>query len=964
VGTSSPKRTKNDEQGSLRAKIIAGLDVAAEYRRMGLNLKSDKPRASGKIEAHSAARPDESKPSAWIDVNTGLYGAKGEKDPDTASGPLSIFDYAVKYGGYADFSAAFKYFAGRAGVELKGRKKKGPEDPYQKLEFDDWYEGNNTLAEYWCIKHKPGTSLEVLKAAGARIAYYPCWFDKEDKKQRGKYKVIALPCFGPQLATAPPVAWVLYNINGQPLEVWRGKDVPPDLVKMKSCGPTAGTLMNEAAIQRLVTNREGIELVWKTAGPSDMLAMMKAMPEHLRSKHVVVCNAGGEDSDVHHWNVELLAGQAVNVIHDADKTGELGVLKWKQALGIATRELRHVRLPYEIEEKSGLDVRHFFAADAKTYDDMLALAAASPPIVVSPDATEQVKSDDMTAIERHYMTMIRVDVLGQLERGGIKVFSEFHRKSEVIPDIGRMSYDALLRIAGPPVKQCVLVSNKEDKPGMIGFDDVRHAIALLGGYKRISDQTELGAGCWRGMDAAGEAYPSVVLVGNREAAEWNGDKQLVQIDHPRCKGHLLDFDSGAEPWYEHAALKTYVEACDFEFARKAMHETIALFDLFRWKHTASSVTMTGLVLATWVQSLWDWRPQVAILGPSNSGKTTLFNVLAKLFGNLTVKSSHSSAAGIRQAIKTSSKVILCDEFESSRHREEILEMLRMSGRGDKVLRGTINQRGQGFGLQHIAWVAAIEVGLKRAPDRNRFIMLELEKPPQTKEKKRFVLPLPAQLADLGQRLLAVAIHYVLDAQPLAMVLRDHRSPDVDDRIVESYAVPAAILAGIQGFNEAEARELMEEMLAGVDREQGKIADENDLMASILSAHIHTGKETLSVAQLIDAVINDDHTKGVAEESLAKCGIKVDSFGNREKIPRALAHQKCLVISYQAVTKHLLRGTPWESQSIDQILRRIPGAIQDRRRIGGLKQRCILISKEILDREFLGRREEEQPPPFA
>ena len=81
-------------------------------------------------------------------------------------------------------------------------------------------------------------------------------------------------------------------------------------------------------------------------------------------------------------------------------------------------------------------------------------------------------------------------------------------------------------------------------------------------------------------------------------------------------------------------------------------------------------------VATWVQTLWEWRPQVAIIGPSQAGKTTLFKVLSQMFGNLTVMSSGSTAAGIRQAIKSSAKVVLCDEFESSRHRTEVLEMLR------------------------------------------------------------------------------------------------------------------------------------------------------------------------------------------------------------------------------------------------------------------------------------------------
>lgn len=197
---------------------------------------------------------------------------------------------------------------------------------------------------------------------------------------------------------------------------------------------------------------------------------------------------------------------------------------------------------------------------------------------------------------------------------------------------------------------------------------------------------------------------------------------------------------------------------------------------------------------------------------------------------------------------------------------------------------------------------------------------------------------------------------------MAVRLKDHRSQGIDDRIVESYAVPAALLAVIQGFDDTGAHALMEDMLTGVDREEEKIADEADLMAAILSAHIHTGKETLSVAQLLGMVIENTIHSDMAETNLAKCGIKFDRAGDTKEIPPAMRHTKCLHIGYQAVTKHLLRGTPWEHQSIEQILRRIQGSVHSRRRIGGQRCRCILISKELLEVQFLGKHEEESATP--
>ena len=40
--------------------------------------------------------------------------------------------------------------------------------------------------------------------------------------------------------------------------------------------------------------------------------------------------------------------------------------------------------------------------------------------------------------------------------------------------------------------------------------------------------------------------------------------------------------------------------------------------------------MSGLVLATWVQSLWAWRPRIDVLGATNTGKSMLCAALAGL----------------------------------------------------------------------------------------------------------------------------------------------------------------------------------------------------------------------------------------------------------------------------------------------------------------------------------------------
>jgi hypothetical protein len=68
--------------------------------------------------------------------------------------------------------------------------------------------------------------------------------------------------------------------------------------------------------------------------------------------------------------------------------------------------------------------------------------------------------------------------------------------------------------------------------------------------------------------------------------------------------------------------------------------------------------------------------------------------------------------------------ILIDELESDEKRHRILEMFRIGGMGGDVHRGTTDQRGEPCTIQHIPWMAAIESGLKRAADKNRFVRPE------------------------------------------------------------------------------------------------------------------------------------------------------------------------------------------------------------------------------------------------
>jgi hypothetical protein len=223
-------------------------------------------------------------------------------------------------------------------------------------------------------------------------------------------------------------------------------------------------------------------------------------------------------------------------------------------------------------------------------------------------------------------------------------------------------------------------------------------------------------------------------------------------------------------------------------------------------------------------------------------------------------------------------------------------------------------------------VAAIETGLHRQPDNNRFVQLELLTATAGNHGK-LRLPSGRELADLGQRLLAIAIRCAIEAKKMAVAMKDTTVEGVDPRTVETYAVPAAMLA-VAGEQPIDvARSLLLSLLGNVDRfEQGK-KDQEELLSDILTASVflNASDGTKTIAQVLESpAMRQTHAA-----RLEAVGVKMlDDFS--------------LFIAPKLAVQHLLRGGPWERQRIDQILLRLPGAKRKPLRVGGRSARGVWI----------------------
>src|SRR6185312_3071433 len=100
----------------------------------------------------------------------------------------------------------------------------------------------------------------------------------------------------------------------------------------------------------------------------------------------------------------------------------------------------------------------------------------------------------------------------------------------------------------------------------------------------------------------------------------------------------------------------------------------------------------------------------------------------------------------------------------------------------------------------------------------------------------------------------------------------------------------------------------------------------ELLNDILTASVNVGRGgVLTVAQILES---QSHKLDFGAR-LEAAGIKVTGEHDLFVVPRL-------------VSQHLLRGTAWEGQKIDQILLRLPGAERKQLRIGGRNARGLLV----------------------
>jgi P4 family phage/plasmid primase-like protien len=108
-------------------------------------------------------------------------------------------------------------------------------------------------------------------------------------------------------------------------------------------------------------------MIWKTEGPTDLLALLSVDPDA-----EAFTTANGSKEIPADWILKGCEGKVVYVVHDADKPGQEGATwvgepdgrqrpGWCPELAKYAKEVRNVKLPFEIEATNGQDLRDLLA---------------------------------------------------------------------------------------------------------------------------------------------------------------------------------------------------------------------------------------------------------------------------------------------------------------------------------------------------------------------------------------------------------------------------------------------------------------------------------------------------------------------------------------------------------------------------------------------------------------------------
>lgn len=374
-----------------------------------------------------------------------------------------------------------------------------------------------------------------------------------------------------------------------------------------------------------------------------------------------------------------------------------------------------------------------------------------------------------------------------------------------------------------------------------------------------------------------------------------------------------------------------------------MTELLECLKTWKWKRPSDAGLMIGWIAHGYLCGALDWRTHANLTGGRGTGKSTLMNMLSKLYGSYAILADgDSTEAGIRQQVGNASRPILIDEGESNGGKvTKILQMLRSASSGSGVLRGTQDQSGLVYMLRACGMVGGIVPPQFNSADASRFIRMELIEQ-QTGQTRHRLITDDMYAAELGQKFW---MRMLQNYDRFNRVLKVMQSV-ITEKMNSSRAADTignVIAASWIALSDSEITpEMAAIYFARFDLEeaveQQTSNDSVDCLNHILSSVVRTSTGEHTIYSMIANIAKNGKASELYDY-LGNYGIKYEGTTTLHSIVVNTQSQHFL---------KLFQGTRWESGSVKTSLLRIEGSSKADKtmRIGGINCRPINVPIDL------------------
>jgi hypothetical protein len=382
-------------------------------------------------------------------------------------------------------------------------------------------------------------------------------------------------------------------------------------------------------------------------------------------------------------------------------------------------------------------------------------------------------------------------------------------------------------------------------------------------------------------------------------------------------------------------------------------EVLALLETWQWRRKIDARLLLGLIGCGFLGAALPIRPVGWMIGPRNTGKSTLQAALADLMGGWLLNVLDPTPSGITQTLRHDCLPVAIDEAEpdadkdNKRRLAEAIKLARMAYSGGKMPRGSSDGESKEYALRSAMLFSSIKLPPLLPQDRSRMIVLRLLKflknqgmPDLSRERLR---PLGAQLLRRvigGYPRLAAAVEQYRLA--LREVGHEGRSGEV---FATALAVADIILNDEPVFSDSAAELAAELHFETLAEAEDDLEDEESWLARLLSSRIPldgTGPRNTVAGWLRQAVKSPNlYDRQEADRVLAQYGLKVI----RPKDGGEPTH--FAVANHGQGLEQLHEGTHWAALpgaigGWKAAARELPGAEETTQRFGDLRGKGTAI----------------------